>query len=259
MADDLRKAMGKKKVEVLNKLKEKFVNGAWELNQFDKKLCEQMWDKILGFASYCFNKSHSACYGQIAYWTAYMKANHYTAFMTANLIYEMGNKDKMTQFIQELRSKGYEVLPPDINRSGWEFTPDGSAILYGFGGIKGVGQAAAEHFIDVRNESGPFTSLFDFCERVSSRMVNKRVVDALIRVGAFDQQHANRRALLESMDKAFDRGNRMAKQSPRAKYAFRGFRTRRAISRGSPKLCRCARFLRGRATQITKNSSPVTG
>ena len=140
-----------------------------------------------------------------------MKANHYTAFMTANLIYEMGNKDKMTQFIQELRSKGYEVLPPDINRSGWEFTPDGSAILYGFGGIKGVGQAAAEHLIDVRNESGPFTSLFDFCERVSSRMVNKRVVDALIRVGAFDQQHANRRALLESMDKAFDRGNRMAK------------------------------------------------
>ena len=145
MADDLRKAMGKKKIDVLNKLKEKFVTGAWELNQFDKKLCEQMWDKILGFASYCFNKSHSACYGQIAYWTAYMKANHYTAFMTANLIYEMGNnKDKMTQFIQELRRKGYEVLPPDINRSGWEFTPDGSAISWlwwGKGRRSGRGRA----------------------------------------------------------------------------------------------------------------------
>ncbi|TVR44541.1 MAG: DNA polymerase III subunit alpha [Planctomycetota bacterium] len=210
-ADDLRKAMGKKVAEVMAAIKEQFIEGAWEKHQFDRRECELMWDKILGFASYCFNKSHSACYGLIAYWTAYMKANHYVAFMTANLIYEMGNKDKMTQFIQELRRKGYEVLPPDVNRSGWEFTPDGQAILYGFGGIKGIGQGAAEHLISVRESSGPFTSLYDFCERVSSRLVNKRVVDALIKVGAFDRLHTNRRALLETMDKAFDRGQRLAK------------------------------------------------
>ncbi|TVR12568.1 MAG: DNA polymerase III subunit alpha [Planctomycetota bacterium] len=210
-ADDLRKAMGKKVADVMAKMKDMFIEGAWERHQFDRRLAEQMWDKIVGFASYCFNKSHSACYGQIAYWTAYMKANHYPAFMTANLIYEMGNKDKMSLFVQELRRKGYEVLPPDINRSGWEFTPDGDAILYGFGGIKGVGHAAAEHIMEVREISGSFGSLYDFCERISTRTVNKRVVDALIRVGAFDALHSNRRALLETMDRAFDRGQRIAR------------------------------------------------
>ena len=158
LADDLRKAMGKKKIDVLNKLKDKFINGAWERHQFDKRLCEDMWEKILGFASYCFNKSHSACYGLIAYWTAYMKANHYEAFMTANLIYEMGNKDKMTLFNQELAAHGTPVLPPDVNESGWEFTlvqrDNGYAVRFGFGGIKGVGHGATEHIIDMVREQG---------------------------------------------------------------------------------------------------------
>jgi DNA polymerase-3 subunit alpha len=215
MADDLRKAMGKKKLDVLAKLKKRFVEGAWERHQFDKTECESMWEKILGFASYCFNKSHSACYGLIAYWTAYMKANHYEAFMTANLIYEMGNKDKMTQFIQELRAKGTPVLPPDVNESGWEFTWTGEAIRFGFGGIKGIGEGAAEHVIEVRQQGGPFTSLYDFCERVGggsgAQRVNKRVVEALIKCGAFDNLHANRRALHETMDRAFGRGARLAK------------------------------------------------
>nr|MBA2480955.1 DNA polymerase III subunit alpha [Planctomycetota bacterium] len=121
-ADDLRKAMGKKDINVLTKLEQKFVDGAWQNHQFPREKCTDMWHKILGFASYCFNKSHSACYGLIAYWTAYMKANHYAAFMTANLIYEMDNKDKMTRFVEELRTKNIPVLPPDINESGWEFT-----------------------------------------------------------------------------------------------------------------------------------------
>jgi DNA polymerase-3 subunit alpha len=210
-ADDLRKAMGKKKIEVLEKIKDNFVTGAWERHQFPKDQCETMWDKILGFASYCFNKSHSACYGLIAYWTAYMKANHYEAFMTANLIYEMGNKGKMTLFTQELNAQGVSVLPPDINESGWEFTWTGKAIRFGFGGIKGVGEGAAEHLIAVRNQGGAFTSLFDVCERIDTRKVNKRVIENLIKAGAFDSLHENRHAAVESIERAFHRAQRLAK------------------------------------------------
>ena len=214
-ADDLRKAMGKKDIKTLEKLKEKFINGAWDKWQFDKGVCGKMWESILGFASYCFNKSHSACYGLIAYWTAWFKANHYAAFMTANLIYEMGDKDKMTLFVEELKSQGIEVRPPDINESGFEFTvvraaSGASAIRFGFGGVKAVGEGAAHHLKAMRT-TRPYTSLYDLCERVDTRTINKRVVEALIKVGAFDSLHNNRRALHESMDKAFDRGQRVAR------------------------------------------------
>jgi DNA polymerase-3 subunit alpha len=229
-ADDLRKAMGKKDINVLKKLEEKFIEGAWNNQQFDKSKCKEMWEKILGFASYCFNKSHSACYGLIAYWTAYLKANHYAAFMTANLIYEMDNKDKMTKFVEELRSTGIPVLPPDVNESGWEFTlvtdaqdpltptsanttgtPGETKVRFGFGGIKAIGETAAENLIAERTRHGRFTSLFDLCERIDTRMVNKRVVESLIKVGALDSLHANRRSLFETQDRAFDRGNNLAK------------------------------------------------
>jgi DNA polymerase-3 subunit alpha len=210
-ADDLRKAMGKKKRDVLEKIQEKFVNGAWERHQYDKAKCAAMWENILGFASYCFNKSHSACYGLIAYWTAYMKANHFAAFMTANLIYEMGNKEKMTQFIAELRDRGVPVLPPSVNSSVWEFSYDGNAVRFGFGGVKGIGEAAAEALIAERSAHGPFRSLYDCCERIDTRKINKRVIEHLIRVGAYDEVHTNRRALHEAIDRAFDRGARLAK------------------------------------------------
>jgi DNA polymerase-3 subunit alpha len=217
-ADDLRKAMGKKDINVLKKLEEKFVGGAWKCHQFPRDRCTEMWNKILGFASYCFNKSHSACYGLIAYWTAYMKANHYAAFMTANLIYEMDNKDKMTRFVEELRTKGIPVLPPDVNQSGWEFTlvttrADDAlrqAVRFGFGGVKAVGEGAAEHLIQ-RRGAGPFASLYDLCERVDTRVINKRVVESLVKVGALDSLHPNRKALFEAQDRAFDRGARLAK------------------------------------------------
>ena len=226
-ADDLRKAMGKKDIKTLEKLKEKFINGAWDKWQFDKGICGKMWESILGFASYCFNKSHSACYGLIAYWTAWFKANHYAAFMTANLIYEMGDKDKMTMFVEELKSQNISVLPPDVNESGWEFTvvrrvhqatealaektAEQLDIRFGFGGVKGIGEGAAAQLQQVRKAGGPFTSLYDLCERTDARTINKRVVEASIKVGAFDALHGNRRALHESMDKAFDRGLRVAK------------------------------------------------
>ncbi len=219
-ADDLRKAMGKKDKATLAKLKDKFIQGADKLHAFQREKCEDMWDKILGFAEYCFNKSHSACYGLIAYWTAWFKANHYAAFMTANLIFEMGNKDKMTDFVEELRGQGIPVLPPDVNESGWEFTlvrrggAGGSGqtdIRFGFGGVKGIGEGAAESLIAARRAGGPFDSLYSLCERVDTRTVNKRVVDALIKVGACDSLHGNRRALFEAMEKAFDRGQKLSK------------------------------------------------
>lgn len=215
-ADDLRKAMGKKDLNILQKLESQFIEGAWKNHQFDKDKCKKMWESILGFASYCFNKSHSACYGLIAYWTAYMKANHGPAFMTANLIYEMDNKDKMTKFVEELRGRNVPVLPPDINESGWEFTlvkgGDGrQAIRFGFGGVKAVGESAVQSLITERKNHGPFSSLYDLCARVDTRTVNKRVVESLVKVGACDSLHPNRRALSEVMDRAFDRGNRLAK------------------------------------------------
>ena len=216
-ADDLRKAMGKKDINVLKKVEEKFVEGAWNLHQFDKAKAKDMFEKILGFASYCFNKSHSACYGLIAYWTAWAKANHYAAFMTANLIYEMDNKDKMTLFVERLRAAEVPVLPPDINESGWEFTlvsragPDGQPqqqVRFGFGGIKGFGEAAANALIAER-ANGAYASLYDLCERMDTRAVNRRVVEHAIKVGAFDSLHRNRRALVEAVDRAFDRGQKL--------------------------------------------------
>ncbi len=210
-ADNLRKAMGKKQIDVLNKMKERFISGAWELNEFPEDACNKMWDSIVAFASYCFNKSHSACYGLIAYWTAYMKANYFAEFMTANLIYEMGNKDKMTLFSRELQSRDIDVLPPDINESGWEFTWTGKAVRFGFGGVKGVGQGAAEHLIELRNADGAFDSLYDICERINTRSCNKRVIDHLIKVGAMDSLYDNRHALIAAIDHAFDRGVRLAK------------------------------------------------
>ena len=230
-ADDLRKAMGKKDINVLKKLEEKFIEGAWTNNQFDKKKCKEMWEKILGFASYCFNKSHSACYGLIAYWTAYMKANHYASFMTANLIYEMDNKDKMTKFVEELRIMEIPVLPPDVNESGWEFrvikrNPNDAAsgsgsgknssndtsnvtVRFGFGGVKAVGEGAAQAIIRERDAHGPYDTLYDLCERMDKGAVNKRAMESLIKVGALDSLHTNRRALFEVQDRAFDRASRI--------------------------------------------------
>jgi DNA polymerase-3 subunit alpha len=233
-ADDLRKAMGKKDINVLKKLEEKFVSGADKTHQFPRDKCTEMWNKILGFASYCFNKSHSACYGLIAYWTAYMKANHYAAFMTANLIYEMDNKDKMTRFVEELRTKGIPVLPPDVNESGWEFTLVNTgiggdlrqAVRFGFGGVKAVGEGAAEQLIKKRVEGGPFKNLYDLCERVDTRVINKRVVESMVKVGALDSMHANRRALFEAQDRAFDRGSRLAKsKADKQETLFASFET----------------------------------
>ncbi len=215
-ADNLRKAVAKKIEALLVDLRPKFVAGAEAHHGFPRGKAEAMFDTFIAFASYCFNKSHSACYGLIAYWTAYMKARHFGAFMTANLIYEMHNKDKMTLFVQELAERGIPVLPPDVNESGWQFTFNGDHVRFGFGGIKGVGETAAEHLMAVRAEDGPFASLYDLCERIDTRKANKRVIENLIKTGAFDSLHPNRNALLLCMDRAFERGQRLARDRQQA-------------------------------------------
>lgn len=227
-ADDLRKAMGKKDKATLAKLRDRFIEGAERLHRFPREACSAMWDKILGFAEYCFNKSHSACYALIAYWTAWCKANHYAEFMAANLIFEMDHKEKMTEFVAELAAQGIAVLPPDINESGWEFTlvrrEGRTAIRFGFGGVKGIGQAAAEHLIAERARGGPFASLHDLAARVDGRIINKRVLEALIKVGAFDSLHANRRALCEGLERALEHGQRLARaRSERQQTLFDAF------------------------------------
>ncbi len=242
-ADDLRKAMGKKDLKTLQKLEQDFVEGAWNRHQFDRGVCKAMWEKILGFASYCFNKSHSACYGLIAYWTAYMKANHFAAFMTANLVYEMDNKEKMTLFVEELRTRQIPVLPPDVNSSRWDFAlaKDGerTAVRFGFGGVKGIGEQAAAHLIE-RRQAGPYQGLFELCERTDSRVINKRVVEALVKVGAFDTVHANRAAVHAAMDRAFERAGRMGKGRDQGQESlfsvFEADESFRAATQGYPDL-----------------------
>jgi DNA polymerase III subunit alpha len=184
-ADILRRAIGKKKVEVLETQKVKFVDGCLKYNNINKPLAENIWEKIGMFAGYGFNKSHSAAYAFIAYHTAYLKANYPVEFMAGVLACEIDNAEKIAFIINECREMGIKVLPPDINGSGINFSVDGDAIRFGLGGIKGVGEAAAAKIMESREQDGKYSSLLDFCERVG-RAVNSRMNNHLNKSGAFD-------------------------------------------------------------------------
>lgn len=198
-ADNLRMAMGKKKKELMKKEEEKFISGCVK-NGYEKKLAERIFKFIEKFAAYGFNKPHSASYGLIAYWTAYMKANYPVAFMTALLSAELHGvagpqrEIKMTQAIEECRRMDITVLPPDINRSSYSFTIEGESIRFGLSAIKNVGGSAIDAIKDAR-KNGEFTSFKDFLHRVDLRRVNKKTVESLIKAGAFDQ-YANRATLM---------------------------------------------------------------
>lgn len=184
-ADNLRKAMGKKLPDVMAKFKEAFIEGA-EANGVPKKKAEELFDLIKEFAGYGFNKSHSAAYALIAYRTAYLKAHYPVEFMAATLSADLDNTDKIVKSIKECRSMGIEILPPDINKCGVEFTIDNNAIRFGLGAVKGVGVQAVEAILEARNSGGSFKSISDFLRRLDSKKVNKKVVEALIKAGAFD-------------------------------------------------------------------------
>ncbi|MBN1523928.1 MAG: DNA polymerase III subunit alpha [Spirochaetales bacterium] len=184
-ADILRRAMGKKKIEVMGEQKEKFISGAVKKG-YPKETADKLFELLVPFAGYGFNKSHAAAYSLLAYQTAFLKANYPAEFMAANLTNEIQDIDKLAHYIKESRDMGIDILPPDINLSEKEFTVSGGKIIYGLIGIKNVGGAAVEEIIQERIKRGPFKSLFDFLERVSLKTVNKKTVEALILAGVLD-------------------------------------------------------------------------
>lgn len=212
-ADTLRKAIGKKKRDMMLKMEKRFIEGAVE-NGIDRKLILDFWNKLMGFADYCFNKSHSACYGQISYWTAYLKANYPTAFMAALMTSDFDDIDRLAIEINECKHMGITVLPPDVNESFVEFAvvkdDDGTEkIRFGMNAVKNVGTSAVEEILRARGE-GKFTSLEDFLKRVSHRVVNKKAIESLIKTGAFDK-FGDRSLLLNNIETIVAHASRVQK------------------------------------------------
>ncbi len=203
-ADMLRRAMGKKIPEVMAAEKDKFMAGAL-VNQVDKKKAEDVFDLMAKFAGYGFNKSHSAAYALISYQTAYLKAHYPAQFMAALLSCDMNNTDKVVVYINECKEHEIEVLPPDINESNRDFAVVNDRIRFGLAAVKNVGSAAIDSILEVRDQGGRYTSLDDLCARVDARRVNRRVIESLIKAGAFDSLGAKRSQLFAILDQAMNR------------------------------------------------------
>ena len=205
-ADLLRRAMGKKDVEKMAKERKVFVEGCKRVNDIDEKKANEVFDLLEKFAGYGFNKSHSAAYGWITYQTAYLKANHTVEFMAALLSNEVNNTDKISTFVSECQRLGIEIRPPDVNRSSLKFTPEVSdekqGIRFGLAAIKNVGEAAMEAAIAERKLNGEYKSMDDFCQRLDSRKINKKVLESLVKCGAFDFTGEDRAAVFIGIDEA---------------------------------------------------------
>jgi DNA polymerase III subunit alpha len=211
-ADLVRRAMGKKKREELDKHKEKFTKQAMAKG-YEKDKLDKLWQSMEGFADYAFNRAHSFAYGYLAYQTAYLKAYYPTHFWAAVLSNELNNTAKVVKYINEARLQGIEILPPDVNVSFDNFTASGKTIRFGLAAIKGIGQGAVLSIVEARNAGGAFKSIFDFTERVDSKAMNKRVLEGLVKSGAFDASAGtNHRAqLFAAIDAAIDSGQRTQK------------------------------------------------
>jgi DNA polymerase III subunit alpha len=202
-ADLLRRAMGKKKPEEMAQQRDIFSAGA-EKNGLARDKASELFDLMEKFAGYGFNKSHSAAYALVAYQTAYFKAHYPAAFMAANMSLVMDDTDKVQQLYLDSKDNGLTILPPDVNQSAYRFEPvDTTTIRYGLGGVKGTGQGAIELIIEAREER-PFEDIFDFALRTDKRLVNRRVVEALVRAGAFDALNPDRARLLASVPIAME-------------------------------------------------------
>ena len=208
-ADLLRRAMGKKKLEEMAAHREKFVAGAAEKGFKDAKRVTRLFDLMEQFAGYGFNKSHSAAYAVLAYRTAYLKAHYPQYFMAAILTSERGSQEKIVKYINECREMGIAILPPDVNNSDVYFTPTPTGIRFGLTAIKNVGENAIVSIVAAK----PFKSFFDFCERVDLRAVNKRVVESLIKAGAFDSVNSERSLMYQNVDRAMDWGQRKQREA----------------------------------------------
>ena len=204
-ADLLRRAMGKKKPEEMAKQRERFMSGAVERG-IDEKKAHQVFDLMAEFAGYGFAKSHSTAYALITYQTAYLKANHPREYLAALMTTESGNHDKLARYIQHAQQRGVEVLPPDVDESARDFTVVEAGIRFGLAGVKNVGEGAIEAILEAREQGGAYRSLFEFLSRVDGRRVNRRVVESLVKCGAFDSKHANRSSLWAGLDVALEAG-----------------------------------------------------
>ena len=202
--DSLRKAMGKKKKDLMEKYGKQFVEGCAK-NGIDKQKAQELYDLIAKFAEYGFNKSHAAAYAFVAYQTAYLKANYPAEFMAGNMSLEQGNTDKIVEYIDEARNMGLDVVPPDINTSGVTFTIENDRVLrFSLGAVKGVGEKAVEALVADRQKDGKFKDLYDLCERIDSKSVNKGCLESLIKAGALDSIAAGtgRAALMATLEDA---------------------------------------------------------
>ncbi len=208
-ADLLRRAMGKKKVALMNEQRKLFNDGAAE-REISKQISDKIFDYMDKFAGYGFNKSHAASYSVVAYQTAYLKAHYPVEFMAANLTSEMGNTKRVVILIEECKRMGIEILPPDVNESFIEFVPKKNSIRFGLGAIKNVGKNAIKSIIQAREEFGRFKTIFDFCQNIDLRLVNKKVLESLIQAGALDSVEGHRAQLLESADLAVNYSQNMS-------------------------------------------------
>jgi len=219
-ADMLRRAMGKKDAEAMASERLKFVEGAGRVNRLDERKANEIFDLLNKFASYGFNKSHSAAYALVSYQTAYLKANHPVAFMAAVLTAELGNADKVAHFVAEAGAIGITVLGPNVNESRETFTPVGGRIRFGLGAIKGVGELAAQQIIAEREQRGPFRDFEDFARRIDGRAINKRVLEHLVKTGAFDYAGVPRRALFDGIDGALAAAAAAARDRAAGQHSF---------------------------------------
>jgi DNA polymerase-3 subunit alpha len=205
-ADDLRKAIGKKKRDLMATMKDKFMAGLKESGTASS-VAADLWKLNEAAADYSFNKSHAACYGLISYRTAYLKANYPAEYMAAVISSVMNTKDKVPFFVNRCEEMGIEVLPPDVNSSDHDFVVSEKAIRFGLDAVKNVGHAAVEAILRAREDS-PIASIWDFCERVDSRAVNKRAIECLIKCGALDSTGASRKGMLETLPAAQSSGQK---------------------------------------------------
>ena len=213
-ADDLRKAVGKKKRDLMASMEQKFLDGC-AASGTAPSVAKDLWSLMTAAADYSFNKSHAACYALISYRTAYLKANYPAEYMAAVISSVMSTKDKVPFFVNKCNGMGIEVLPPDVNSSDHGFVVSGSSIRFGLDAVKNVGHSAVEAIIKAREAGGPFESIWDFCERVDYQAVNKRAIECLIKCGALDSTGDSRRGMLEVLAQAQAAGQKAQEDSRR--------------------------------------------
>jgi len=220
-ADDLRKAMGKKIASEMQKMRSFFTEGCAKTHQIHEAQANQLFDLIDFFAGYGFNRSHSAAYALITYRTAYLKANYPVEFMTALLTSERDNTDKVVEYVKECEALKISVLPPNVNHSFAQFTVENKkAIRYGLLAVKNIGAGAIESMTNARRDGDPFTSIFDFCRRIDLRLNNRKVLESLIKSGAFDVFNCRRSQMMAVLEKALEAGMRGQKEKEVGQFSF---------------------------------------